>query len=101
MCVLAELFADKLGAAEHIRPLIVSAELHVAVVILEKVVKIVRLHYHIIELKERKSLFHALLIALGTQHIVYREAGADLAQQLNIIKVKQPIGVVYHKRLAL
>ena len=77
-------------------PLIVAAELHVAAVVLEQIVEIVALHYHIVEFKEGKTLFHSLLVALGAKHIVDGEAGADLAQKLDIIKVEKPIGVVYH-----
>ena len=87
--ILAELFAYELGSAEHVAPLIVAAELHVAAVVLEQIVEIVALHYHIVELKETQTLFHALLIALGTKHIVDGEAGADLAQKFDIIKVEK------------
>ena len=41
VCVLAELFADELGSAEHVRPLIVAAELHIAAVMLEEVIEVV------------------------------------------------------------
>ena len=99
--ILAELLAYELGSAEHVAPLIVAAELHVAAVVLEQIVEIVALHYHIVELKETQTLFHALLIALGTKHIVDGEAGADLAQKFDIIKVEKPIGVVHHLSLAL
>ena len=100
MGILAELLADELGAAEHIRPLIVAAELHIAALVLEKIVEVVGLHYHIVELEEGKALLHALLIALGAEHIIDGEAGADLAQKVYVIQVKQPIGVVHHLRLA-
>ena len=80
MCVLAELFADKLCAAEHIAPLVVAAKLHIAAVFLIESVKVVALHYHIVEFKEAQALLHALLIALRAQHIVNREARTDLSQ---------------------
>ena len=99
--ILAEFFAYELGSAEHVAPLIVAAELHVTAVVLEQIVEIVALHYHIVELKETQTLFHALFIALGTKHIVDGEAGADLAQKFDIIKVEKPIGVVHHLSLAL
>ena len=99
--ILAELLAYELGSAEHIAPLIIAAELHVAAVVLEQIVEIVALHYHIVELKETQTLFHTLLIALGTKHIVDGEAGADLAKKFDIIEVEEPVGVVHHLSLAL
>ena len=101
MCVLAELAADELRAAEHVGPLVVAAELHIAAVVLEEVVEVVGLHDHVVELKEGKPLLHALLIALGAQHIVHGEARAHLAQQLNIVEIQQPVSVVDHDGLAL
>ena len=38
------------GATEHVGPLVVAAKLHVAAVVLEEVVEIVALHYHVVEL---------------------------------------------------
>ena len=81
--------------------LIVAAELHIAIVILKQIVEVVALHYHVVELKEGETLLHPLLIALGSEHIIDREAGTDLAQQIDIVEVEQPIGVVDHLSLAL
>ena len=50
MRVLAELAADELRAAEHIRPLVIAAELHIAAVFLEHVIEVVALHNHVVEL---------------------------------------------------
>ena len=87
MRVLAELPADQLRAAEHIAPLVVAAELHIAAVVLEEVIEVVGLHDHVVELKEAQALFHALLVALGAEHIVDAEARAHLAQQLDVIEL--------------
>ena len=54
---------------------------------LEEVVEVVALHYHVVKLKEAESLLHALLVALGTEHIVNGEAGTDLTQKLNVIEL--------------
>ena len=86
MSVLAELAANELSAAEHIAPLVVAAELHIAAVMLEHVVEVVALHYHVVKLKEAQALFHALLVALSSEHVVNGEAGPDLTQKLNVIK---------------
>ena len=85
MRVFAKLAANQFGAAEHIAPLIVAAKLHVAVIVLEEVVKVVRLHDHIVKLKKAQALLHTLFIALGPQHIINGEAGAYFTQKLNIV----------------
>mgnify|MGYP007072580595 CR=1 FL=1 len=76
--ILAQLAADQLSAAQHIAPLVIAAELHIAAVVLEHIVEVVALHDHVVELKEGQALLHALLIALGAQHIVHGEARAHL-----------------------
>ena len=66
---------------------------------LEHVVEVIALHDHVVELQEAQALLHALLIALGPQHVIHREAGANLPQQLNIVQRHQPLGVIEHQRL--
>ena len=68
---------------------------------LEHVVEVVALHDHVVELQEGQALLHALLVALGAQHVVHGEAGSYLAQQLNVVQIQQPVGVVQHQSLAL
>ena len=68
---------------------------------LEHVVEVVALHYHVVKLKEAQALFHALLVALGSEHVVDREAGTDLAQKLNVIKRLEPGRVAKHERLTV
>ena len=68
---------------------------------LEQVVEIVGLHNHIVEFQEAQSLFHALLVALGPEHIVHGEAGAHIPEHFHIVQVQQPIGIVNHQSLAL
>ena len=99
--ILAQLAADELGAAQHVGPLVITAELHVASVVLEQVVEIVGLHDHVVELQKAQPLLHALLITLGPQHVVHAEAGAHLAEQLHIVQVHQPVGVFHHLGLAV
>ena len=100
MGVLAQLAADELRAAQHVAPLIVAAELHVAPVVLEQVVEVVGLHNHVVELQEAQPLLHALLVALCPQHIVHREAGPHLPQKLHVVQAQQPVRVVHHLGLA-
>ena len=101
MGVLAQLATDQLGAAQHVAPLVVAAELHVAAVVLEQVVEVVGLHGHVVELQEAQALLHALLEALGPQHVVDGEAGTDVPDEVHIVQVQQPVGVVDHLGLAL
>ena len=101
MSVLAELLADKLSAAQHICPLVVAAELHVAAVLLVQHVEIVALHDHVVELEEGQTALPALLVALEGQHLVYAEACAYLAQNVDVVEIHQPVGVVDHDSLAV
>ena len=101
MGVLAQLPADELRTAQHVRPLVVAAELHVAAVALEEVVEVVGLHDHVVELQEAEALLHALLVALRPEHVVHGEAGSHVPQQVHVIQVQQPVGVVDHLGLAL
>ena len=63
--------------------------------------EVVALHDHVVEFKEAESLLHALLVALGAEHIVDREARAHIAEQFNVIELQQPVGVVDKLCLAL
>ena len=99
--VLAQLAADQLRAAQHVAPLVITAELHIAAVVLEEVVEVIALHDHVVELQEAEALFHALLVALGPEHIVDAEAGTHIPQQIDIVQLQQPVGVVDHDGLVL
>ena len=99
--VLAKLTADKLCSAEHIRPLVVAAELHITAKRLVEMIEVIGLHYHIVEFKEGQTLFHSLLVALSAEHPVDREASSNVAQYLNVVKIKKPIGIVDHNSLSL
>ena len=99
--VLAQLAADQLGAAQHVAPLVVAAELHVAAVMLEQVVEVVGLHGHVVELQEAQALLHPLLEAFGPQHVVHGEAGADVPDEVHVVQVQEPVSVVHHLGLAL
>ena len=85
--VLAQLLADQFGAAQHVAPLVVAAELEVAAVFLEKAEEVVALHNHVVEFQEGQALLHPLLVAFGPEHVVHREAGADISDKLHVIEV--------------
>ena len=57
--------------------------------------KVVRLHNPVIEFdKVKTSRFDALLVALDGQHFVDRKVASDIAQELDVAKFQQPIGIV-------
>ena len=64
-------------------------------------IKVIGLHNHIVELQKAEALFHPLLIALGPEHIVHREAGAHLPQQVDIVQLQQPVRIIEHHSLAV
>ena len=99
--VLAQLTANQLGAAQHVAPLVIAAELHVAAVMLEHVVEVVGLHDHVVEFQEGQALFHALLVALGAQHVVHTETGTHFPQKFHVVQIQQPVGIVQHQGLSL
>ena len=101
VCIFAELAADQLGTAEHVAPLVISAELHVAAVFLVQCIEIVALHDHVVEFQEAQAAFHTLFVALCSQHAVYAEVCAYLAQYIDGIQVEQPVCIVYHQRLII
>ena len=101
MSILAEFSADELCARQHIGPLIITAELEIAAVILVQSEEIISLHDHVIKFKECKALFHSLLVALSRKHAIDGEVGADFAQEVNIIEIKQPVRIVHHDGLVV
>ena len=101
MCILAELAADQFRTAQHIAPLVISPELHVAAIAEVELIEIIALHDHIIKFKETESLLHSLLVAFCPKHIVHGEVGADFPQKLNIIQTQKPLGIVHHEGLSI
>ena len=98
--ILLQLLADQIGSAEHVRPLIISAELHLAAVILVQAVEIIALHQHVGKLKERESALHAVHVATCTEHFVDVKLRTDVAHELKEIEITQPVCVVDHLCLA-
>ena len=59
-------------------------------------IEVIRLHNHIVKLQEGQALFHALLVALSSQHIVHGETGTYVPQQVDIVQLQEPVGIVDH-----
>ena len=101
MRVFAQLPADQLRTAQHVRPLVVPAELHIAAVFFIQHQEIIALHDHIVEFQERKSAFHTFLIALMGKHPVHAEVHSYIPEHFNIIQIHQPVRIVDHQRFAV
>ena len=101
MCILAKLTADQFCTAEHIAPLVVTAELHIAIVLLVQMIEIIGLHDHVIKFQEAESLLHTLLVAFCAEHIVYREACSNIPKKLHIVQIQKPVGIIDHSGLSL
>ncbi len=92
--VFAELTADQLCTAEHIAPLVIAAELHVAAVFLVQCIEVVALHDHVVEFQEAQTSLHSLLVALSCQHTIDREMRSYFTKQLYIVQIQQPFCIV-------
>ena len=87
--------AHKLHAGDNVPPLIITAHLQTASVFLKKDQKIIGLQQLVIELYKRESGFQANLVGFETKHTVYGKMPADVAQKLDVIKARQPVGIVH------
>ena len=50
MSILAQLAANQLCTAQHVAPLIITAELHITAVFLEQHIEVIALHDHVVKL---------------------------------------------------
>ena len=77
--------------------MIAAAELQRAALGPEQVQEVVRLEQHVVELDERQALLPALLEALGGEHPVHGEVHANVAEELDVVQRREPVGVVDHQ----
>ncbi len=56
--------------------------------------EVVALHNHIVEFKKGQALFPTLFEAFCSKHTVNGKVYTNLAQQLNIVQIQQPVGVI-------
>ena len=61
--------------------------------------KVIGLKDHVVELKKRELLLtiKAQLDGLETKHAVNREVASDITQEVDIIQLIQPLGIVGHQ----
>ena len=68
--ILALLLTDQLRTGQHVGPLIIATEFHIAAIVLIQTVEIIALHQHVGKLQEGQALLHTIGIAACTQHII-------------------------------
>ena len=79
MGIFSEFLTDKFRSGKHIAPLIITAELHIAAIVLIEAVEVVSLHEHIGKFQEGKSVCETIHIATGSQHLIYGEMRSRLS----------------------
>ena len=77
--------ANQFHTGQHVGPLVVAAHFQHTVIVLMQRIKIIRLHDHVVKLKERQALVPTFLIALGRQHVVHGKMRAHFPQQVHVI----------------
>ena len=97
------LAADEVCTAKHVAPLVVAAHLQTAAKALIQLQKVIALHEHVGELQEGQAVLglHARLVAVGGEHLVDREGGANVAHEVDKVEVTQPVAIVDDNRLVL
>ncbi len=100
MCV--EHPAAEIDAVDDIAPLIRAAHLQDAIVAFAKLNKVIGLQHHVVEFEERELLLaiEPQLYRVEGKHPVDREMSPDVAQEIDIIKLVKPVGIVAHDGIA-
>ena len=63
--------------------------------------EVVRLHQHVIELDEGQAFFQAAGETLRLDHAVHGTVPAHFAQEIDVGKIHQPVGVIQHGRVVV
>ena len=79
MGIFSELLSNKFRSGKHVAPLVITAELHIAAVVLIEAVEVISLHEHIGKFQEGKSVCKTIHIATGSQHLIYGEMRSRLS----------------------
>jgi hypothetical protein len=93
----------EIDAGDDVAPLIGAAHLQVGAVAARELRVVVGLQKHVVELDERQLLLavEAQLDRVHRQHAVHRHVAADVAQEIDVVELGQPFGVVEHQRVGL
>ena len=95
--------AAEIDAGDDVAPLVRAAHLQRAAVAPVKLDEVVGLQAHVVEFEERELLLalEPELHRVHRQHAVDGEVAADVAQELDVVELGQPFGVVGHDRVGL
>jgi hypothetical protein len=91
----------EIDAVDDVAPLVGAAHLQDGAVTAIELDEIIALHDHVVEFEEAQRLLavEPELHRIEAQHAVDREMPADLAQEVDIVELQQPVGIVDHQRV--
>ena len=95
--------ADQVRPGQAVGPLVAAAHLQDAAVVPVQVEEVVGLEQGIVELQEVQPRLGLQLrpVGLHGQHLVDAEVDPDVPQELHVVQLRQPLGVVQHQGPAL
>ena len=93
----------EIDAGHDVSPLVGAAHLQVAADAARQFDEIIGLQAHVVELDERHLLIalEAQLHRIHREHAIDREVAAHVTQELDVIELGEPLGIVEHHRVAL
>src|SRR4029079_5949484 len=94
--------AAKINTVDDIAPLVRTAHLQDAVVTFVQLNEIVCLQDHVVEFKKRQFLLaiETQLDGIEREHPIDRKMPANVAQEINVVELVQPVGVIRHDGIA-
>ena len=94
--------AAKLDAVDDVAPLIGAAHLQAAAVAAVELDEVVGLQHHVVELDEGERLLalEPQLHRIVGEHAVDAEMASVVAQEIDVVELVEPIGIVDHERVA-
>ena len=89
----------EVDAVDDVAPLVGAAHLQDRAVAPVELGEIVALHDHVVEFQEAQRLLavEPQLHRIEAQHAIDREVPADVAQEFDVLQLKQPVGIVDHE----
>ena len=93
--------AAKVDAGDDVAPLVGAAHLQGAAGAAAELDEVVCLQAHVVEFDEGQLLLAVQphLDAVHRQHAVDREVATDVAQEIDVVQLRQPFGIVDHGRV--
>ena len=92
----------EVDAVDNVAPLVGAAHLQPAADTLVELDEVIGLQDHVVEFEERQRLLAVEPESHGieSEHAVDGEMPADIAQEIDVVDLHQPVGVVDHDRVA-